>query len=30
MTVSTDDGSFETVEEYVVTIDENFVGDDDE
>ena len=30
VTVSTDDGSFETVEEYVVTIDENFVGDDDE
>ncbi|WP_254531382.1 30S ribosomal protein S4e [Natrinema gelatinilyticum] len=28
--VSTDDGSFETVEEYVVVIDENFVGDDDE
>ncbi|WP_053948473.1 30S ribosomal protein S4e [Halolamina sediminis] len=30
VTVATDDGSFETVEEYVVTIDENFVGDDDE
>ncbi|WP_254524873.1 30S ribosomal protein S4e [Natrinema caseinilyticum] len=28
--VSTDDGGFETVEEYVVVIDENFVGDDDE
>jgi len=24
------EGEFETVEEYVVTIDENFVGDDDE
>ena len=30
VTVSTDNGGFETVEEYVVTIDENFVGDDDE
>ncbi|QCS41657.1 30S ribosomal protein S4e [Natrinema versiforme] len=28
--VSTDDGGFETVEEYVVVIDENFTGDDDE
>ncbi|SEW08474.1 30S ribosomal protein S4e [Natrinema salifodinae] len=28
--VSTDDGGFETVEEYVVVIDENFVGGDDE
>ena len=28
--VETDDGSFETVEEYVVVIDENFVGGDDE
>lgn len=27
VTVSTDDGSFETVEEYVVVIDENFTGD---
>ncbi|UPW01038.1 30S ribosomal protein S4e [Halorussus gelatinilyticus] len=27
--VETDDGSFETVEEYVVVIDENFVGGDD-
>ncbi|WP_049927306.1 30S ribosomal protein S4e [Halopiger goleimassiliensis] len=26
--VSTDDGGFETVEEYVVVIDENFTGDD--
>ncbi|PSP54822.1 30S ribosomal protein S4e [Halobacteriales archaeon QS_1_67_19] len=26
--VDTDDGSFETVEEYVVVIDENFTGDD--
>ena len=30
VTVSTDDGEFETIEEYIVTIDENFVGDDDE
>ncbi len=28
--VSTDDGGFETVEEYVVVIDENFTGEDDE
>jgi small subunit ribosomal protein S4e len=28
--VETADGEFETVEEYVVVIDENFVGDDDE
>jgi small subunit ribosomal protein S4e len=28
--VETDDGSFETVEEYVVVIDEKFVGGDDE
>ncbi|MBZ6495942.1 30S ribosomal protein S4e [Natrinema longum] len=28
--VSTDDGGFETVEEYVVVIDENFTGDADE
>jgi len=28
--VSTDDGSFETVQEYVVVIDENFTGGDDE
>ncbi|WP_338729523.1 30S ribosomal protein S4e [Haladaptatus sp. DJG-WS-42] len=28
--VSQDDGSFETVEEYVVVIDENFTGGDDE
>jgi len=28
--VETDDGSFETVEEYVVVIDENFTGDDSE
>ncbi|ELZ01761.1 30S ribosomal protein S4e [Natrialba asiatica] len=27
VTVSTDDGAFETVEEYVVVIDENFTGD---
>ncbi|WP_135853191.1 30S ribosomal protein S4e [Halorussus salinus] len=27
--VETDDGSFETVEEYVVVIDEKFVGDDE-
>ncbi|UPV75009.1 30S ribosomal protein S4e [Halorussus limi] len=27
--VETDDGTFETVEEYVVVIDENFVGDDE-
>ena len=27
--VETDDGSFETVEEYVVVIDENFTGDDE-
>ena len=27
--VSTDDGGFETVEEYVVVIDENFTGDDE-
>ncbi|QDX40767.1 30S ribosomal protein S4e [Salarchaeum sp. JOR-1] len=27
--VSTDDGSFETVQDYVVVIDENFVGDED-
>ncbi|SDQ89360.1 30S ribosomal protein S4e [Natronobacterium texcoconense] len=30
VTISTDDGEFETVEEYVVVIDENFTGDDDE
>ncbi|UTF55300.1 30S ribosomal protein S4e [Natronosalvus rutilus] len=29
VTVETDDGEFETVEEYVFVIDENFVGDDD-
>ncbi|PSP55077.1 30S ribosomal protein S4e [Halobacteriales archaeon QS_1_67_19] len=29
VTVETDDGSFETVEEYVVVIDENFTGDDE-
>ncbi|MFC4551981.1 MULTISPECIES: 30S ribosomal protein S4e [Halorussus] len=28
--VETDDGTFETVEEYVVVIDENFTGGDDE
>ncbi|MFC7238153.1 30S ribosomal protein S4e [Saliphagus sp. GCM10025317] len=28
VTVETDDGEFETVEEYVFVIDENFVGDD--
>ncbi|ELZ03291.1 30S ribosomal protein S4e [Natrialba aegyptia] len=28
VTVSTDDGAFETVEEYVVVIDENFTGED--
>ncbi|SFC58442.1 SSU ribosomal protein S4E [Halobiforma haloterrestris] len=28
VTVSTDDGEFETVEEYVVVIDENFTGED--
>jgi len=28
VSVDTDDGSFETVEEYVVVIDENFTGDD--
>ncbi|NHN47229.1 30S ribosomal protein S4e [Halostella sp. JP-L12] len=28
--VDTDDGSFETIEEYVVVIDENFTGGDDE
>ncbi|WP_408957534.1 30S ribosomal protein S4e [Natrinema sp. 74] len=27
--ISTDDGGFETVEEYVVVIDENFTGDDE-
>jgi len=25
-----DDGGFETVEEYVVVIDENFTGDEDD
>ncbi|MFP8956980.1 30S ribosomal protein S4e [Natrialbaceae archaeon A-CW3] len=30
VTVETDDETFETVEEYVVVIDENFVGGDDE
>ncbi|WP_135821116.1 30S ribosomal protein S4e [Halostella litorea] len=30
VSVETDDGSFETVEEYVVVIDENFTGGDDE
>jgi small subunit ribosomal protein S4e len=30
VTVETESGEFETVEEYVVTIDEQFVGDDDE
>lgn len=29
VTVETDDGAFETVEEYVVVIDENFTGDDE-
>ncbi len=29
VTVSTDDGGFETIEEYVVVIDENFTGDDE-
>ncbi|MFC7008265.1 30S ribosomal protein S4e [Halalkalicoccus salilacus] len=29
VTVETDDGTFETVEEYIVVIDENFVGDED-
>jgi small subunit ribosomal protein S4e len=29
VTVATDDGTFETVEEYVVVIDENFTGDDE-
>ncbi|OVE84356.1 30S ribosomal protein S4e [Natronolimnobius baerhuensis] len=29
VTVSTDDDEFETVEEYVVVIDENFTGDDE-
>ncbi|EMA47021.1 30S ribosomal protein S4e [Halobiforma nitratireducens] len=29
VTVSTEDGEFETVEEYVVVIDENFTGDDE-
>ncbi|WP_247001594.1 30S ribosomal protein S4e [Halosolutus gelatinilyticus] len=29
VTVSTEDGGFETVEEYVVVIDENFTGGDD-
>ncbi|WP_049924665.1 30S ribosomal protein S4e [Halopiger djelfimassiliensis] len=29
VTVSTDDGEFETVEEYVVVIDENFTGGDE-
>ncbi|WP_058366157.1 30S ribosomal protein S4e [Haloparvum sedimenti] len=29
VTVSADDGDFETVEEYVVVIDENFTGDDE-
>jgi small subunit ribosomal protein S4e len=28
VTVETDDGSFETIEEYIVVIDENFVGED--
>ncbi|UWG48651.1 Ribosomal protein S4E [Halanaeroarchaeum sp. HSR-CO] len=28
--VETDDGSFETIEDYVVVIDENFVADDEE
>ncbi|NGM69457.1 30S ribosomal protein S4e [Natronolimnobius sp. AArcel1] len=28
VTISTDDGEFDTVEEYVVVIDENFTGDD--
>jgi len=28
--VSMDDGGFETVEEYVVVIDENFTGDEDD
>ena len=27
--VETDDGEFETVEDYVVVIDENFTGDDE-
>ncbi|WP_265112312.1 30S ribosomal protein S4e [Halosolutus halophilus] len=30
ISVTTDDGGFETIEEYVVVIDENFTGDDDE
>jgi small subunit ribosomal protein S4e len=30
VTVETDDGTFETVEEYVVVIDENFTADEDE
>jgi small subunit ribosomal protein S4e len=29
VTVSQDDGGFETIEEYVVVIDENFTGDDE-
>ncbi|MFC4249462.1 30S ribosomal protein S4e [Natribaculum luteum] len=30
VTVETDDGEFETIEEYVVVIDENFVGGEDD
>jgi len=30
VSVETDDGAFETIEDYVVVIDENFTGDDEE